>query len=172
VAGATRRRLAQEKGMSVSSLVPLLQSNPWFSTLATPHLEILAGLATEQQWLAGQVVFREGDRHQQVYVILEGRMALEIHVPNRGRVTILTVGPDEILGWSAAVPGQRKKTASARAMQDTRALAFDAAALAAACEANHDLGYHIYRWLTNVIAGRLTATRLQLLDMYAVDPEG
>ena len=154
--------------MDNPSLADTLRANPWFAALAPQHLEKLAAIASEMNWPAGQVIFREGDADDRLFFVLEGQVALEIHVPARGRVTILTVGPNEIFGWSAAVPVVRKRTAGARAVQPTRAVAFDAAALRAACDEDHDLGYHVYRRLTNVIAGRLTATRLQLLDMYAV----
>ncbi|MEP7355691.1 MAG: cyclic nucleotide-binding domain-containing protein, partial [Anaerolineales bacterium] len=140
--------------------------------LERQHFEQLVGLAAEVTWSTDQVIFREGERDDRLYLVLEGRVALEIYMPNRGRVTILTIGPDEIFGWSAAVPFVQKRTASARAAQPTRAVVFDAAALRAACEQDHDLGYYVYRRLTNVIAGRLTATRLQLLDMYSVEQKG
>jgi CRP-like cAMP-binding protein len=158
--------------MSQSSLAEILQKNPWFQPLERQHFEQFIGIATEVSWSTDQVIFREGERDDRIYLVLEGRVALEIYVPNRGRVTILTLGPDEIFGWSAAVPVVQTRTASARAAQPTRAVAFDAAALRAACERDHDLGYVVYRRLTNVIAGRLTATRMQLLDMYAVEQKG
>lgn len=154
--------------MQIPPLAEVLRSNPWFAALEPKHFEKLLAMATEMSWPAGRVIFREGGEDDRLYFVVEGQVALEIHVPARGRVTILTVGPNEIFGWSAAVPVVRKKTAGARAVQPTRAIAFDAAALRAACEADHDLGYHVYRRLTNVIATRLTATRLQLLDLYAV----
>jgi CRP-like cAMP-binding protein len=150
-------------------LLDNLKIIPSLNSLSEPHLERVINLATEHHWPAGQTIFREGERDGQLYIVLEGRVALELHVPTRGRVTILTVGPGEMFGWSAAVAGLQKKTAGARTAQATWAVGLDSAALAAACEADHDLGFHVYRWLANVIAGRLTATRLQLLDMYAVD---
>jgi len=143
--------------MSQSSLADILQANPWFRLLERPHFDKLVGLSTEITWPAGHTIFREGDRDDQLYLILEGQVALDMHMPMRGRVTILTVGPEEVFGWSAAVPAVPKKTAGARAVQPTRAIGLDATALQTACELDHDLGYHVYRWLANVIAGRLKA---------------
>jgi hypothetical protein len=34
------------------------------------------------------------------------------------------------------------------------------------CEQDHELGYHLLKQLVSVIASRLTATRLQLVDIY------
>jgi len=157
--------------MKQQSLHDTLRANPWFAALEPRLFEKLAAIASEATWSAGQVIFREGDHDDKLYFVIEGQVALEIHIPVRGRVTILTIGPDEIFGWSAVVPVIQKRTASARAVLPSRAVAFNGAALRAACDEDHDLGYHVYRRLTNVIAGRLTATRMQLLDMYAAGKE-
>ncbi len=124
----------------------------------------IAGLA---EWIEGQTIFAEGDQDARLYLVLEGRVAIEKYVPGRGRVTLLTLGPSEIFGWSAVVPVIGTRTATARAVAPTRAVTFDSAALQQICDEDHDLGYLVFRRLTNVIAGRLSATRLQLLDMYS-----
>jgi len=152
----------------MSTITETLQAIPWFSSLDQPHFEKLVALATEKNWPANHVIFREGEVDDQLHVIVAGQVALEVHIPNRGRVTILTIGPHELFGWSAVVPVVQKKTASARAVHPTQAIAFNGVALRQACEADHDLGYYFFRRMTNVVAGRLSATRMQLLDMYAV----
>lgn len=144
-----------------------LVANPWFQALKPEHFQKMVDIAAEEQWDGDAMIFREGDPGKYLYLILEGQVALEIHVPGRGRVTMLTLGPDDIFGWSAVLPVVGTRTASARAVRGTRAIAFDSQALREACETDHELGFHVYRRLTNVIAGRLSATRLQLLDMYA-----
>ncbi len=154
--------------MEPYSLAEALRSTLLFGGLEPRLIEKLAAIASEVAWADGQVVFREGEADDKLYLVIEGLVALDMYIPNRGRATILTVGPHEIFGWSAAVPVVGKKTASARALQTTRAIAIDANALCEACEEDHDLGYYFYRALANVIASRLTATRLQLLDVYAV----
>jgi CRP/FNR family transcriptional regulator, cyclic AMP receptor protein len=153
--------------MADESLANKLRANPWYAALAPEHFDQLAELAQAVAWQPGQVIFREGDPDNKLYLVLEGQVALDMLVPPRGRVTILSIGPNELFGWSAVVPGITRKTASARAVRATRAVAYDTDALRAACEADPVLGFHVYRRLTNVIAGRLSATRLQLLDMYA-----
>src|SRR3989304_1146259 len=42
-----------------------------------------------------------------------GRVALRLHVPGRGQVTILTVEPGDIYGWSAIVPPYRSTSTGA-----------------------------------------------------------
>ena len=152
--------------MEKEALAAILDENPWFQALEPDHFQKLVDIATEERWGADETIFREGDPGKYLFLILEGQVALEIYVPVQGRVTILTLAPDDIFGWSAVLPVVGTRTASARAVRATRAIAFDSLALRQACEVDHELGFHVYRRLTNVIAGRLTATRLQLLDMY------
>jgi CRP/FNR family cyclic AMP-dependent transcriptional regulator len=158
--------------MNQQSIAEILSANPWFESLREDHLSTIVSIASLCQWQAGETIFREGDRDQYLYMILSGRVALDISVPTRGRVTILTLSKNDVFGWSAVLPVVEIKTAGARAIIATQAIAFDAIALREACDRDHELGFLVYRRLTNIIAGRLTATRLQLLDMYAHGQEG
>lgn len=154
--------------MEADTLVTVMRSTHFFGTLEPQHLERLAEFSTEVAWSADKVIFREGESDDKFYIITEGLVALETYIPNRGRVTIQTLGPNEILGWSAAVPLVEKKTASARTLLATHAIAIDAESLCVACDQDHDLGYVVYRAIATVIASRLKATRLQLLDMFSI----
>jgi CRP/FNR family cyclic AMP-dependent transcriptional regulator len=59
----------------------------------------------------------------------------------------------------------------ARAVELTRAIALDGECLRGKCEEDHDLGYEIMKRFALVIAERLEATRLQLLDVYGNGPK-
>jgi CRP-like cAMP-binding protein len=154
------------------TLHKLLGENPWFAALGEPQFEALLAIASKAVWPAGTEIFREGGHNENIYLICNGQVALDISVPMRGRTTILTLSEGDVFGWSAVLPVVKTRTASARAVHDTLAVAFDGPALLAACEQDHELGYHVFRRLTNVVAARLTATRIQLLDMYATGTEG
>jgi CRP-like cAMP-binding protein len=158
--------------MTEKSVGKILKSNPWFDGLSDDHFKSLVSIAKEVRWPAGMVIFREGEIATHLYLIIKGHVALEMNVPSRGKKTILTVGEDDVFGWSSVVPVVGIKTTSARSIQDTHAIGFDAPALRKQCELDHELGYLVYRRLTNVIAARLTATRLQLLDMYGDESGG
>ena len=133
--------------------------------LSPGQLDQIAGIASSLNWDAGTTVFREGDRDSFFYVVEEGRVAIEIAVPGRGRVVILTVGPGEIFGWSSIL-AERPKTASARTIEPVRALALDASRLRELCDAEPQLGYLLTRRILEVVSERLKATRMQLLDIY------
>jgi len=158
--------------MDENTLIEMLRTNPWFAALGKPQFEAMLAIASKATWPTGMVIFREGEPNQNIYLICEGHVALDISVPMRGRATILTLGDGDVFGWSAILPVVNIKTASARAIQETQAIAFDGVGMQEACERDHELGYHVFRRLTNVVAARLTATRMQLLDMYATAKDG
>jgi CRP-like cAMP-binding protein len=152
-------------------LISELQSIPWFQRLSPEHFERLAGLAQIRDVAAGEVLFREGGREDFVYIVLAGRVALDIFVPGRGRVRILTVEPMEVVGWSSVTPVVRQRLATATAVLPSRLAGFDGGQLRALCEDDHDFGYQLMHRMSNIIAGRLMTTRLQLLDMFAQPAE-
>jgi CRP-like cAMP-binding protein len=129
-------------------------------------LDHLAQAGTLVQWAVGETVFREGNRDDALYLILEGLVAIEISVPQRGRVRIATIGPGELFGWSSLFY-EKPKTALAAVLEPTRALAFNAARLREQSENDPGFGYRLARVVLRVVSDRLKATRAQLIDMFA-----
>ncbi|HEX8991639.1 MAG TPA: Crp/Fnr family transcriptional regulator [Anaerolineales bacterium] len=154
----------------IDEVLEELRKIPWFHELRDDHMRKIASISQIRPMKAGEVIFREGDTHESVYIVLQGRVALELFVPHRGRVRFYTAEPWEIFGWSSVTPNVHLRTAGATAVLDGALLKVDAAKLNGACEEDHDLGYLVMRRLARVVAGRLQVTRLQLLDMFA-NPE-
>jgi CRP/FNR family cyclic AMP-dependent transcriptional regulator len=148
-------------------LLAALQKIPWFSTLTDYHFKKVAELAQLRQAKAGEIFFREGDRQDFVYIVIEGRVALDIFVPHHGKVRLYTAEPYDVFGWSSVTPGMHQRTAGAVAVLDSTVASFDAEQLRQMAENDHDFGYLLMRRLTNVVASRLMITRLQLIDMFA-----
>ncbi len=144
-----------------------LQRIPWFRELDPAHLEKIAGITRLCRLEAGHIFFREGDQEDYLYIVIEGRVALDIFVPHRGKVRFYTAEPQELFGWSSVTPNVHQRTASATCVIPTYVACIDAAKLRLLCEDDHDLGYLVMRRLANIVASRLLVTRLQLLDMFA-----
>lgn len=154
----------------IDEVLEELRKIPWFHELREDHIRKMASISQIRPMKAGEVIFREGDTHESVYIVLQGRVGLELFVPHRGRVRFYTAEPWEIFGWSSVTPNVHLRTAGATAVLDGALVKVDAAKLNEACEEDHDLGYLVMRRLARVVAGRLQVTRLQLLDMFA-NPE-
>jgi CRP-like cAMP-binding protein len=151
-------------------LINAMQSIPWFQELEPELFDKLCGISSICTYKPGQELFKEGDVENYLYIVLEGRVALEIYVPGRGRMRIYTAEPMDVVGWSSITPVVRQRTASARVVLPSRLVCLDAVLLRKLCDEDHQLGYVVMRRMANVVASRLLTTRLQLLDMFA-NPE-
>lgn len=143
----------------------LLSSVSFTRDLQQVDLDRLADMAAPVTWRAGQTIFREGQSDESFYLIVEGRVAIDIAVPRRGPVRILTLSAGEVFGWSS-IFHRKPKTAGATAVEATRALALKADRLRDLSEADPRFGYWLARRLLEVLAERLKATRLQMLDVF------
>jgi CRP/FNR family cyclic AMP-dependent transcriptional regulator len=151
----------------MQTVEPRIAEHPFCAGLDLGAIATLAACATTQRFDAGQYVLAEGGEAHSFYLLLAGRVALETHAGARGHITIETIEAGEALGWSWLFPPYRWSF-SARALEPVEAIVVGADCLRRACEADPRLGYELMRRFARVIVERLQATRLQLLDVYAV----
>lgn len=114
---------------------------------------------------AGSVLFNESEQHSQLYLVASGTVRLEMLTAKSGRRTILSVGSGEFLAWSALI-GDGVMTATAIANDDVQLVGFEVELLRERLEQNSELGFRLMQALSQALARRLLATRLQLLDLY------
>lgn len=149
----------------MQTLEPILSEHPFFQGIDRKYLSLLAGCASNVVFHPNEYLMREGEPANHFYIIRQGRISIEIAAPGQGTIPLQTVGEGEILGWSWIVPPYRWHF-DGRAIEQTRAIALDAVCLRGKCEADHDLGYDLLKRFAIVMAQRMSATRLQLLDLY------
>ena len=149
----------------METLKPILEKHPFIHGLETPYINLIVGCASNVRFGADQFIFREGEEANQFYILRDGKVALEVFSPEQGPIIIDTLGEGDILGWSWLVPPYQWRF-DARALEPTKAIALDGKCLRTKCEQHHDLGYELLKRFADIMAQRLDATRLQLMDMY------
>lgn len=153
--------------VSEVELTEILQAIPWFQALSDEHFHKVAGISDAVLLSKDDTLFKQGDMQKYLYIVVEGRVGVEIYSPVRGALRVFTAEPMDVVGWSSATPVVRQRTASARAVLDSRLIRIDAAKLNQFCEQDHELGFLVMRRLANVAAARLMICRLQLVDLFA-----
>ena len=149
----------------METLLAMLRHHPFVMEFDTRHVERLAALAKDIRFDRNHIIFREGDECSEFSLIVTGLVALEIAAPGHTfRVQTLFAGDE--LGWSALLMGSGKHF-QARTLERVEALAFEGSELLAACREDPAFGFALMQRLLGVVAERLQATRLQLLDMYS-----
>jgi len=151
----------------METLERIIAEHPFFAGLESYYTGLLVGCGANVRFHPGTYIFKEGEEANEFYLIRSGRVALEVFAPQHKPVVIETLEEGDILGWSWLLPPYLWKF-HAHAIQDTRAIALDGKCLRTKCEQNHDLGYEVLKRFAQIMERRLEATRLQLLDVYAV----
>lgn len=147
----------------------LLSRHEFFSGLKPEYIALLAGCGSNVHFGAGAYLLREGETAHRFFALRGGSVAVETYVPSRGPVALQTLGDGDILGWSWLFPPYVYQF-DARAREEVRATAFDAACLRSKCDADPALGYELMKQMARLVSSRLEATRRQLLDVYGPTP--
>jgi CRP/FNR family transcriptional regulator, cyclic AMP receptor protein len=149
----------------MSTLEDILVEHPLFSNLDPRYVQLASERASDVHFNAGDLIFREGEQADSFYLILQGKIALELFAPGRGSLTIQTLEDGDIVGYSWLIPPHRYRF-DGRAVKDTHAIALDGAWLRAKCKEDYKLGYEVMYRIATILAHSLGATRLRLLDVY------
>jgi CRP-like cAMP-binding protein len=159
----------------IASNLQALRKCRLFSALKDSDLNQVAALTEVKEFSAGATIFQEGTQADRLWVVDEGKVALQM-VLSEGpgasvrRVTIDILTESELLGWSALVE-PHVYTLAAVTLQNTQVLSINALSLRNLMDRNHDLGYEITRGLAKVIADRLAATRHVLVSERLLAPK-
>src|SRR5688572_29357638 len=82
----------------------LIAEQAFLTGLRPMNLERLSYYAKRSVFRAGQRIFSEGGRADRFWVIREGHVQLDTHVPGRADAVVETLGAGSVLGWSWLFP--------------------------------------------------------------------
>lgn len=142
-----------------------LKETAIFSDLNDDHIAAIAGCASNMQFPAKEKIYVEGDKADRFLIVREGHVAIDMESVHRGIITVHTVGPGEVLGWSWLFPPHVWHY-NARAVEATKAIALDADCLRNKTDGDNALGYELMKRFSAIMLTRLEATRMQLMDIY------
>ncbi len=125
----------------------------FFSGLSIADIQLLVPLFAPQTWVAGTVVFEQGDCAEYLYLVVSGELTIR-YKPDDGPIMNLTrIQPGGIFGWSAAM-GNPTYTSGAVCRLDSEVLRIRGADLRMLCGKHLELGKVILDRLSAIIAER------------------
>jgi len=140
-----------------------LAAHAFFKGLPEGLLGAATSAARERSYRTGEFLLREGRAADEFFALLDGKVALEMFAADRLRLTVQTVGRGDVIGWSWLAPPHRW-TLDAIAVKPTRAIAIDVSALRGHFAAKPADGYEFLLRLVPVLASRIQALEMQLLE--------
>lgn len=137
-----------------------------FGGLDSDKLDKISFLCRGLSYKRGMTIFSEGSEATDLYIMTNGRVALEMEVhpvPDRPAIptAVEVVSKGECFGWSALVE-PLVYTLSARCITNCTVLAIRGDMLRRVMNDDPVLGYQVMSQLARVISLRLLQTRLRL----------
>lgn len=153
----------------------LLSQYPFFSFLNKSQLKTIARLSKNKTFESGELIFREGEHADWLFVLIEGIVDLffTVELPTTSKLSkellFGQVNPIEIFGISALIE-PHLLTSSARASQTSQVIMIEAAGLLALCNKDEKLAYAFIRQVGKAVMERIHATRSQLAIVNSTVP--
>jgi len=139
-------------------------AHPFLAEMEPHHLDLLASCASMKQFWEGEVIFRAGELANGFYLIENGSVALEDWVSEHGPTMIDTLVAGEPMGWSWIFPPYTWHF-SARAIEPTTALFFNADRLHKYCNEDLTLGHELFKRMSQVMVRRLQKSRSKMIEL-------
>jgi len=145
--------------MDRSEIFEALESSEFFRGLDRKDIAKIAGLCRDETFQPGQVIFRQGDTGDRVYIIAEGQVTLERTVDlgtRKGNVVIGIIGKGRAFGcWSTLLGISHSFLSSASCQKPTKAVLFNGTEIRALMLSNPALGFCILERLCFFLRDRL-----------------
>lgn len=133
----------------------ILAHNALFKSCRDETLAEIARIAVPLDLEMGQVLYRPGDRADNVYVLVEGIVTFL----NKSGLEFLNVqgviDKTMIFGWAAMVPGQPNRIGTAQCLERSKMLSINGARLLEILDADIASGYPTMKTLCRLITSTL-----------------
>jgi CRP-like cAMP-binding protein len=128
-------------------LQKIIRRVPFFAALPPRHLRWLAETLQAEDILEGTMLFREGERGDRFFIVIQGEIELFTRLEDGGEQVLATRGPGEFVGEMSLISAGGLRRASARARGDGEVLVMTRADFDTLLHRYPPLGYDLARVL-------------------------
>lgn len=142
----------------MTTLKTALQNSALFKRLSDSDLEQVIALSHQESYTEGQVVFSEGTPSEDMYIVINGIIAMEIRLAvypgmlQKATAEVLKHG--DTFGWSSVL-GSHVYVMTATAIEPTEAVVIDGESLYKLLTNNPEMGYKVLLGLIEVVSSRV-----------------
>lgn len=138
----------------------------FFTGLDTQDLQALAPFFSSIKYVAGTVIFEQGDRADNLYLVATGEVFIRYKPDDGPMMTVIHVQSGGVFGWSAAM-GNLRYTSGAVCSLDSEILFIRGDQLRNLCQRNPKIGEVLLERLSMVVADRRKSRQDQVTSILA-----
>jgi CRP-like cAMP-binding protein len=144
--------------------IEVLKRSDLFRELDDEHIAMVAKIGTQRVFDAGTIIHKQGAVADLIYVIEEGLVGIILEVGPLAERQVQAATNFESFGWAATIPPYTR-TATAKALERTKVIAFNGRELTAFYTTHTEVCFKIVQAVARVIAERLRQAYIQLLGV-------
>lgn len=151
--------------MSEQTILDALQEVEFFRGISEEHLQRLVAISKFVEFPAEYDIFKEREPAKDIFVIVSGEISLVIHTPKTGHRQLSIISAGDLIGWSSLLPTRHRLYDTAHTITATKAISIAGEEMLQYCEQYPEFGFEFIKRAAGVLADRLSATRLQILEI-------
>jgi CRP/FNR family cyclic AMP-dependent transcriptional regulator len=97
--------------------------------LSAAEMKLLATFSTEEKFRQGSMIFREGDKGDKLYIVLDGRVRISKFIPGVGEEALAVLDRGDFFGEMALIDDQPRSADAKSHEEDATVLSIDRATL-------------------------------------------
>ncbi len=129
---------------------------PLFAGISPDAGRIVTALLRPLSFGAGETLFRQGERADSAYFVVEGDVGIDVRLPGGAVSALTTLGAGDVLGELALLSEGHRRTATATATGDVRCMVMERRDLLALCAQYHPASPQVLGKLADHVMARLT----------------
>lgn len=129
--------------------------------LSSKELRLLATFSKEEMFKMGQSIFREGQKGDRLYIILDGEVRISKFIPGAGEEALAILHKGDFFGEMALIDNQ-PRSADAKAHTDVTVLPIEQSLLANILSRDVESGYQFLYILSKILSRRLREINLKI----------
>jgi CRP-like cAMP-binding protein len=142
-----------------------LKSVLMLTPLNDETLKKIDKITTVLSYDKGRYIFKERDRAEYLYAVIQGRVCLEININSDCPFIVKCIYPGKAFGISSVVDTEKRATVChAKAVEPTKVFRWKGADLEAIFEQDYQQGYVFMRTVGKILKNRLEVQRVQLVE--------
>jgi len=138
-----------------------------FRALDDKQLREAEKMCDYEEFEAGAIICKQGNKEEKLYLVEHGAVGIILEVGPLGGRQVQAVTDYEVFGWSAMLDPYIC-TATVKALENTKVLAFNGQELSGLCITRPEIGCRVSRGIARVVASRLRQAYAQLLGVTAL----
>lgn len=145
----------------------LLRKVAIFQDLDDGELLRVAEVCREQTFAAGEVIFREGEAGNRLYLIVDGEVRISRDVPGSGEEALAVLKPGAVFG-EMAVFDRSERSTDAIAQGGARCITIARSDFELLLDFNRDIAYKVLWAVVRLLSRRLRSTNDSLRSFLAM----